>query len=69
MWPEAERIRCWFHKMKNVLAKVPEDQHDQIKRLLWDVRDAPDHETGQQCSTPFDERLQHPRCLRGCPRR
>jgi putative transposase len=47
MWPEAERIRCWFHKMKNVLAKVPEDLHEEIKRLLQDVRDAPDHETGQ----------------------
>jgi transposase-like protein len=46
MWPEAERIRCWFHKMKNVLEKVPEDQHELIKRLLQDVRDAPDHATG-----------------------
>jgi transposase-like protein len=46
MWPEAERIRCWFHKMKNVLEKVPEDQHESIKRLLQDVRDAPDHATG-----------------------
>lgn len=46
MWPEAERIRCWFHKMKNVLEKVPEDQHELIKRLLQDVRDAPDHASG-----------------------
>ena len=46
MWPEAERIRCWFHKMKNVLEKVPDDQHELIKRLLQDVRDAPDHATG-----------------------
>lgn len=48
MWPEAERLRCWFHKMKNVLEKVPEEMHQEIKRLLQDVRDAPDHETGQQ---------------------
>jgi transposase-like protein len=46
MWPEAERIRCWFHKMKNVLEKVPEDQHEPIKRLLQDVRDASDHASG-----------------------
>jgi putative transposase len=46
MWPEAERIRCWFHKMKNILEKVPDDQHELIKRLLQDVRDAPDHATG-----------------------
>src|SRR5438067_2045175 len=47
-WPMAERIRCWFHKMKNMLEKVPEDQHEEIKRLLIDVRDAPNHEKGRQ---------------------
>jgi transposase-like protein len=48
MWPESERIRCWFHKMKNVLEKVPDALREPIKRLLQDVRDAPDHETGMQ---------------------
>jgi transposase-like protein len=48
MWPEAERIRCWFHKMANVLDKVPDEMRETIKRLLLDVRDAPDHPTGQQ---------------------
>jgi transposase-like protein len=46
MWPESERIRCWFHKMQNVLDKVPDEIREPIKRLLQDVRDAPDHETG-----------------------
>jgi transposase-like protein len=46
MWPESERIRCWFHKMQNVLEKVPEQMREPIKRLLQDVRDAPDHQTG-----------------------
>ena len=48
MWPESERIRCWFHKMKNVLEKVPQEMHEAIKRLLQDVRDAPDYETGKR---------------------
>ena len=48
MWPEAERIRCWFHKMGNVLDKVPDDRREEIKRLLQDVRDAPDHQTGKR---------------------
>ncbi|MCA1708276.1 MAG: IS256 family transposase [Actinobacteria bacterium] len=48
MWPEAERCRCWFHKMKNVLEKVPDEMHVTIKRLLQDVRDAADYETGKQ---------------------
>jgi transposase-like protein len=47
-WPPAERIRCWVHKMKNVLEKVPDDQHEEIKRLLVDVRDAPNHPAGEQ---------------------
>jgi putative transposase len=48
MWPESERIRCWFHKMKNVLEKVPREMHETIKRLVQDVRDAPDYETGKR---------------------
>jgi len=47
-WPQAERIRCWVHKMKNVLEKSPEDQHEELKRLLIDVRDAPNHPAGEQ---------------------
>jgi putative transposase len=48
MWPEAERCRCWFHKMKNVLDKVPDELHVAIRRLLQDVRDAGDYDTGKQ---------------------
>jgi putative transposase len=55
MWPESERIRCWFHKMANILDKVPDDQREMIKRLLTDVRDAPDHDTGRQRAAAFIE--------------
>ncbi len=55
MWPEAERIRCWFHKMRNVLDKVPDDMREQVKRLLFDVRDAPDHATGELRAAAFVE--------------
>jgi len=53
MWPEAERIRCWFHKMKNILDKVPDDLREAVKRLLFDVRDAPDHQTGRARAAAF----------------
>lgn len=53
MWPEAERIRCWVHKMRNVLDKVPDDQREAVKRLLFDIRDAPDHETGKRRAEAF----------------
>jgi len=58
MWPEAERIRCWFHKMANVLDKVPEDLREPIKRLLQEVRDAPDHATGQKRAAALIEQYQ-----------
>lgn len=48
IWPESSRIRCWFHKMKSVLEKVPENMQAQIKALLADVRDAPDYATGEK---------------------
>jgi transposase-like protein len=55
MWPEAERIRCWVHKMRNVLDKVPDEQRETVKRLLFDIRDAPDHETGKRRADAFIE--------------
>jgi transposase-like protein len=56
MWPEAERIRCWVHKVRNVLDKVPDAMREEVRRLLYDVRDAPDHETGQKRAAAFIER-------------
>lgn len=58
-WPMSERIRCWFHKMKNMLEKVPEDIHEEIKRLLIDVRDAPNHEKGRQRALTLIDELEH----------
>ncbi len=55
MWPEAERIRCWVHKMRNVLDKVPDAERETIRRLLTDVRDAPDHATGELRAASFVE--------------
>jgi transposase-like protein len=53
MWPEAERIRCWVHKVRNVLEKVPEADREAVRRLLWDVRDAPDYDTGKARAAAF----------------
>ena len=65
MWPEAERIRCWVHKMKNILEKVPAEMHEQLKSLLRDVRDAPDHETGRKRARELIDKLrrQHPSAM------
>ncbi|MCL5959365.1 MAG: IS256 family transposase [Chloroflexi bacterium] len=48
IWPEAERIRCWMHKMQNVLDKVPDDARPGLKSYLEAVRDAPDYDMGKR---------------------
>src|SRR5690606_3252674 len=48
LWPEAERIRCWFHKMRNVLEKVPKDTQVELKAHLMAIRDAADYKQGKQ---------------------
>jgi putative transposase len=47
IWPEAERIRCWVHKMRNVLDKVPDAVRPTLKAWLEAIRDAPDYGQGR----------------------
>lgn len=47
IWPETERIRCWVHKMTNVLDKVPEAFRSTLKAWLQAIRDAPDYAHGR----------------------
>ncbi len=58
IWPEAERIRCWVHKMRAVLDKVPDEAREEVKTFLQAVRDAPDYETGQQLAQATVKRFQ-----------
>ena len=58
IWPLSLRIRCWVHKMQNVLDKVPESHKQEVKAFLTAVRDAPDYETGRQRAAEFVERYQ-----------
>ncbi len=48
VWPLSLRIRCWVHKMRNVLDRVPDSHKDELKAFLVAVRDAPDYECGSQ---------------------
>ena len=58
IWPEAERIRCWVHKMRNVLDKVPEEVRPVLKPHLEALRDAPDHETGRRLADQIVARFE-----------
>lgn len=50
VWPKSLRVRCWAHKMRNILAKVPEDAQAEVKAHLEAVRDAPTPEAGRQAA-------------------
>jgi putative transposase len=48
VWPKSLRIRCWFHKMQNLMQKVPPQAWPAFKALVADLRDAPTFEEGQR---------------------
>lgn len=50
VWPKTLRVRCWAHKMRNILAKVPEEAQAEVKAFLEAVRDAPTVEAGRQAA-------------------
>jgi len=49
-FPHSLRVRCWFHKMQNILAKLPQSAFEEVRAHLRAVRDAPTHEAGQQAA-------------------
>lgn len=55
MWPESLRVRCWVHKVRNILDKVSKDDQAEVKAYLHAVRDAPTHEAGKRLSDDFVE--------------
>jgi transposase-like protein len=61
-WPEAERLRCWVHKMRNVLDKVPDDAREPVKADLVAVREASDYDTGKRRAAEFCDKYRrvHP---------
>jgi transposase-like protein len=50
VFPSSLRIRCWMHKMRNVLGKLPDSARQEVKAWLAAVRDAPTLEAGQQAA-------------------
>jgi transposase-like protein len=57
VWPQSLRNRCWVHRMRNLLAKVPESMRAEVKAHLVAIRDAPTLEAGQEAATEFLERF------------
>jgi transposase-like protein len=57
LWPKSLRLRCWVHKMRNVLAKVPESMKAEAKAHLVAMRDAPTPELGEAAAGEFLRRF------------
>ncbi len=66
VWPLSLRIRCWVHKMGNILDKIPESDKIDFKSYLTDIRDAPDYDCGFQRAKELIKRYknQFPRAIK-----
>ena len=50
VFPNSLRLRCWVHKMRNVLDKLPNSAREEVKAWLHSVRDAPTPEAGREAA-------------------
>jgi putative transposase len=57
IFPKSLRIRCWYHKMGNVRAKVPTEGAEEFLAHARAVRDAPTHEAGEAAAAALIERF------------
>lgn len=55
VYPETKRQRCWVHKIRNVLAKLPKRLQARAKEQLHQIMYAPDPESAQEEITLFRE--------------
>ena len=60
MWPKSLRQRCLAHKMRNVLAKVPLSDHDEVKAALQAVYYVPNREVVEMAARAVLERYEGP---------
>ncbi len=46
-FPKSLRLRCWVHKMRNILAKLPQEAIPEVKAHLISIREAATYELGE----------------------
>lgn len=54
------RLRCWVHRMRNVLDKLPNSARPEVKAWLHSVRDAPTPEAGREAAAETIARFEGP---------
>jgi putative transposase len=55
VYPESQRQRCWVHKERNVLAKLPQRLQGKAKEQLHQIMYAPDRESAKEEIERFQE--------------
>jgi putative transposase len=52
-FPTSIRIRCWFHRLGNIRAKLPDETAGQVLAHLYAVRDAPTLDAARAAADRF----------------
>ena len=56
VWPKTAEQRCWNHKMRNVLDRLPKREQDEAKQLLRDIVYAPTRDAALDARQAFKKR-------------
>ena len=51
------RIRCWFHRLANIRAKIPDEAAPEVLAYLYAVRDAPTLDAARVAADRFTNRF------------
>jgi hypothetical protein len=52
--PSSVRIRCWFHRLSNIRAKLPDEAAPEVMAHLYAVRDAPMLDAARAAADRFE---------------
>ena len=65
VWPETEEQHCWFHKLGNVLDKLPKRLQPKAKRMLREVMNADTKKQAEEAIGAFEAEfaLKHERAV------
>jgi putative transposase len=53
VFPRSVRIRCWFHRLANVRAKLPDEDAAEVMAHLYAIRDAPTLDSARAAADRF----------------
>ena len=53
VFPNSIRIRCWFHRLANIRAKIPDEAAGEVLAHLYAVRDAPTLDAARAAADRF----------------